>query len=365
MPVPVTLTDGVVTLRPHRHDDAPGVLEQCQDPLSVRWTSVPVPYSLAEAEAYVDETVALGWLADTEWSFAIEAEGRFGGTVSLRNEGAGRAEIAYGAHPWIRGTGHVHRALRLLLDWGFDTQGLTAVIWWSHRGNWASRRTAWRLGFQVDGTVRRWLTQRDEIHDAWVGTLLREDPREPRSTWLECPVLTGDGVRLRPLVPDDAPRIQEACAEERTQHWLGQLPSPYTLEDAHAYVESRTSQLAEATGVTWAVTAPDDDRLLGTIGWFNWTPGAECEIGYWTHPDARGRGLMTRAMGLLTRHVLQDPGVARVTAYAAVDNTASRRVIEANGYRQFGVERLGALVRDGRADMALYDVLASAVAPRR
>ena len=360
-----TLTDGVVTLRPHRHDDAPGVVEQCADPLSQRWTTVPVPYSLEQAQAYVGETVALGWLTDTEWSFAIEAEGRFAGTVSLRDEGDGRAEIAYGAHPWVRGRGHVHRALRLLVDWGFESRGLEAILWRAHQGNWASRRAAWRLGFRVEGTLRRLLSQRGELRDAWVGSLLRDDPREPATRWLECPVLEDDRVRLRPIVESDAPRIQEACAEERTQQWLGQLPSPYTLEDALAYVESRTYQLAEATGVTWAVTTPGDDRLVGTIGWFNWVPETECEIGYWTHPEARGRGLMTRAMGLLTRHVVQDPGVARVTAYAAVDNSASRHVIEANGFRQYGVERLGALVRSGRADMALYDVLASEVASRR
>jgi RimJ/RimL family protein N-acetyltransferase len=174
-------------------------------------------------------------------------------------------------------------------------------------------------------------------------------------------VLEEDGLRLRPIVASDAPRIQEACSEERTQHWLGQLPSPYTLHDALTYVESRTQQLAEGTGVTWAVTTLEDDAILGTIGWFDWTPGVECEIGYWTHPDARGRGLMTRAVGIVTRHVVQELGVARVTAYAAVGNTPSRRVIEANGFRLYGVERLGILLRDGRADMALYDALAAEV----
>lgn len=358
MPLPPTLTDGVVTLRAHRSDDAPGVLEQCVDPLSQQWTSVPVPYSLADAETYVNEVTPLGWLADTEWSFAIEAEGRFAGTCSLRNEGSRRAEIAYGAHPWVRGTGHVDRALRLLLDWGFAEQDLATVVWWARQGNWASRKAAWRLGFRLEGAPRQWLTARGELSDAWVGTLLRDDPREPQSRWLDCPVLERDGLRLRPITVDDADRITEACREERTQHWLGRLPSPYTREDALAYVESRTAQQAEGTGVTWAVTGAGDDRLLGTIGWFDWTPGVQCEIGYWTHPDARGRGLMTRAMGVVTDHVLHDLGVRRAVAFAAVDNTASRRVIEANGFTQFGVERLGIEVRTGRADMALYDVLA-------
>ncbi len=361
MPLPPTLSDGVVTLRAHASQDALGVWEQCQDPLSQEWTAVPVPYTRQDAERFVSEICPLGWLSDTEWAFAVEAEGRFAGTVSLRNEGGRRAEIAYGAHPWARGKGHLERAVRLLVEHGFADHDLTTIVWWARQGNWASRRLAWKVGFQVEGAVRRWVTQRGETYPSWVGTLLREDVREPRRPWLECPVLVEDGVRLRPITAADAPRIQEACAEDRTQHWLGGLPEPYTLQDALDYVESRTQQLAEATGVTWAVTAPDDDTLLATIGWFDHTPGVRCEIGYWTHPDARGRGLMTRATGVVTRHVVETWGVARVAAFAAVDNTASRRVIEANGFTQYGVERLGIQVRGARADMALYDVLAGEV----
>ena len=42
----------------------------------------------------------------------------------------------------------------------------------------------------------------------------------------------------------------------------------------------------------------------------------------------------------------------------AVGNTASRGVLEANGLRSWGVERLGAPVRGGRADQGCFDVLA-------
>jgi RimJ/RimL family protein N-acetyltransferase len=93
--------------------------------------------------------------------------------------------------------------------------------------------------------------------------------------------------------------------------------------------------------------------------WFHWTPGVECEIGYWVHADARGRGLATKSTRLAVSHIFETLGVKRVTAFAAVDNTASRRVIEACGFRQYGVERYGAQVRDDWVDMALYDVTAS------
>lgn len=356
-----TLADGVVTLRRHLASDAPSVWEQCQDPLSQRWTTVPVPYSTQMAHDFVTRTMPIGWAQGSEWGFALEVEGRYAGTVSLRDLGEGRAEIAYGSHPWARGRGLVERGLRLLLEWGFAERGLQSVLWQAHVGNWASRRLAWRLGFAVEGTLRQHLAQRGELRDAWVGTLLADDPREPRTPWWPCPVVEGRGLRLRPITRADAPRIHAACADAETQRWLGQLPSPYTLADAEAYVDSRALQLAEGTGETWAVTEPDvaGDEMVGTVGWFGHVPGVECEIGYWTHPEARGRGVARRALALATEHALQVLGVRRVACHAAAGNAASRRVIESSGFAQYGLERLGATVRDGRDDLALYDVLAT------
>ena len=68
-------------------------------------------------------------------------------------------------------------------------------------------------------------------------------------------------------------------------------------------------------------------------------------------------GVVTRAMAEVVRYAFENLGVRRVTAGAAVDNEASRHVIEANGLITFGIERLGTVVRGGRADLAWYDLL--------
>lgn len=354
-----TLTDGVVTLRAHRLEDTDGVLEQSTDPLSQRWTTVPIPYPRESAESFIAHAMPSGWEQDVEWGFAIEVDGRFGGTVSLRPMPSQRAEIAYGAHPAVRGTGAVDRALRLLLEWGFEEQGLQSVLWLANVGNWGSRRAAWRLGFTIDGTVRRWLAHRGEYVDGWIGTLHRDDPRSPRTPWLDVPVLEGDGFRLRPIHERDAERIQEGSADAESQRWLGQLPAPYTLADAQAYVEARRELCASGLGVTWAVADPVDDRLLGTVLWFHHTEGVSCEVGYWLHPDARGRGLATRAVRLVTDHCFAELGVQKVTALVAADNAGSRRVVERAGFREYAVARYAAWVREGWVDAALYDVTAS------
>lgn len=356
-PVP-TLTDGTVSLRAHRPDDAEGAFEQSVDPVSRRWTTVPVPYTREDARSFVSERMPAGWADGSTWGFAVEVEGRYAGTVELRDEGEGRLELAYGSHPWVRGSGTMERAVRLLVDWGFADRGARVVIWRANKGNWASRKLAWRLGFTVEGTIRQVLPQRGELRDAWVGTLLATDDREPKGRWLEVPVLEADGLQLRPFRESDVPRIVEAFGDDLTQHWLGHIPDPYQEADAQEWLEHQRENRATGQAVQWAVVdAADDERVLAGTNCFGIVPEVECEVGFWAHQDARGRGVVTRAMREVVRYAFEDLGVRRVTAGAATDNAASRHVIEANGLTAWGTERLGITVRTGRADIVWYDVL--------
>jgi RimJ/RimL family protein N-acetyltransferase len=318
-----------------------------------------------DARTFVEQVCPAGWADDSEWSFALEHEGRYGGTISLRAEGSGRAEIAYGSHPAVRGTGAVERALRLLLEWGFAEQDLQTVIWYAHVGNWASRKVAWRLGFSYDGLVRRWQPQRGELRDSWVGTLLRDGARRPSTTWLECPVIEGDGVRLRPLRGTDVPRIVEGLGDPDTQHWLHFVARDPGEAEGWAYLETAQERLATAHTLIWAFCATDDDLMLGTVGLYRLRE--EPEVGYWTHPDARGRGLTIRAVGLAVGHAFGSLGIERLAGNAAAGNVASLRVLEAVGMRRIGVQRHAARTGDGAPiDLVGYDALAAEwTSPRR
>ena len=262
-----TLTDGTVTIRAHREADARGLLRAVPGPVSQQWTTVPIPYAMDDARTFVGEIMPKGWADDSEWGFAVEAEGRYAGTISLRNEGDGRAEIAYGSHPWVRGTGVMERALRLLLEWGFTEQRPARPS--SGGPTWATGPRASSPGGSASPSRARcagWLPQRGELRDAWVGTLLRDDPREPRTPWLTSPVLEADGLRLRPWRDADVPRIVEACPDASTQRWLGQLPAPY--DDAAGATSWRPAEAAGRDGeaMNWAVVDPADDLLLASVG---------------------------------------------------------------------------------------------------
>jgi RimJ/RimL family protein N-acetyltransferase len=171
-------------------------------------------------------------------------------------------------------------------------------------------------------------------------------------------VLEAGGLRLRPWRDSDAHRIVEACTDPRTRQWLPLLPDPYGETEARSWLEAQIEARATGRSACWAVVDPADEaRVLASISYFDYTPEIECEIGFWSHPDARGRGVATRAMREVVRYTFEDLGVRRVTAAASVDNAASRHVIEANGLTTWGTERLGIDVHAGRADLAWYDLL--------
>jgi RimJ/RimL family protein N-acetyltransferase len=182
--------------------------------------------------------------------------------------------------------------------------------------------------------------------------------------------LANEQVRLRPWRADDVPRVAQACADERTQHWLPGLPSPYTLADAQWYVGSRQDQAAAGAGLYWCVADARSDVCLGAISLMKLDgPLPDNEIGYWAHPDARGRGALTAATRLVIEYALASPddgglGVDRVTLRAATDNSASRSVAERAGLRGYGTAHRADRLRDGSLqDLALYEALADAVPP--
>ena len=351
-----------ITLRPASEDDLPAIVEQSRDPETIRWTlSVPNPpggYSLSDARDFLT-MVASGWEDGSRLNWTVEAV-RDGvrqhcGLVHLRLEDPGWAEIGFSLHPQARGRGLMSGAVRLVRDYGFDVVGLSTLRWRAKAGNWPSRWVAAATGFTFDGAVRRLLVQRGTLVDGWVATMTSDDPRTP-SRRLVSVELLGAGIVLRPFRESDAERIVEACSDARTRHWLVSLPRPYEHAHALSYVEYTRELVARGTGLVWCIADADDDHCLGSIGLEglgSYAPRAE--IGYWAHPDARGRGLVTEAVRLVTGYA-QSAGLATsVMIRCAADNAASRHVAEAAGYREVGrLPEAEPVAGGGLSELVLY-----------
>lgn len=159
---PVTLTDGVVTLRPWRPDDAPPVFAACQDPLIVRFIPVPQPYTETIAAEYV-QMAAAQTLAGTAAHFAIAdaADDSVLGSISRHPLRGHHATFGYWLAPGARGRGVATRALRLIVDWTLATTDVIRLELYTDLENDASGRVAQRAGFTREGVRLAWDLDRE------------------------------------------------------------------------------------------------------------------------------------------------------------------------------------------------------------
>ena len=146
------------------------------------------------------------------------------------------------------------------------------------------------------------------------------------------PLLTDGVVTLRAWRRGDVGEMV-ACldGDEEVRRWLDQVPQPYSPSDALAFM-NRTDETA------FAVTDAETGRVLGGIG-LRWNEDRDvAETGYWLRADARGGGVMTRALVLVSGLALE-LGAARVQLRADAENLASRHVAERAGFQEDGVLR--------------------------
>src|SRR6185312_7915510 len=113
-------------------------------------------------------------------------------------------------------------------------------------------------------------------------------------------------IKLRPWTLDDVPAIVAACNDPEIHHWIPMVPSPYTEADARAFVEG------EVPGIgTQQFAITQDGRVVGSIG-MGVNNSRTGHIGYWCAREARGRGVTTRALRLLSKHALEDLRLERL-----------------------------------------------------
>lgn len=171
----------------------------------------------------------------------------------------------------------------------------------------------------------------------------KQEPFE-RVAW---PVLT-PRLRLRPVTPDDFPRLYELRATPEVTRWL--TGQPASLEE---YVERYGTP--ERTGSTLVVEA--GDAIVGDLFVSVETPYAQVEVrdraegtmaavGWLIDPAYAGRGIATEAASALLGICFDGFGVRRVVAGAFADNAASLRVMEKLGMRIEAREVRASLHRD-------------------
>lgn len=157
---------------------------------------------------------------------------------------------------------------------------------------------------------------------------------------------------LRPWTEDDVLALVAGCNDPEIAYWIPTIPHPYSVDDARAFVRGEVRDDHDALAIELA------GDVVGGIGLGVNAHQYRGTIGYWMAATARGRGVCTRALRLLSRHALDDLGLQRLQLVADPDNVASQRVAEKAGFRREGVLRAHLRHPDGRIrDSVMFSLL--------
>ena len=170
------LTGSKVQLRPWTPADAGDVLAACQDVEIQRWTTIPSPYTSADAVAYVSEVAPALW-AQGGAVFAVidRATGGLAGSIGAHGIRDGVAHVGYWTVPAVRGRGLASDALRTLTGWFLREGGTARVELVVEPANTGSVRVAEAAGFTREGLLRQRLVLRGRRADVAMYSMLRTD----------------------------------------------------------------------------------------------------------------------------------------------------------------------------------------------
>ena len=164
--------------------------------------------------------------------------------------------------------------------------------------------------------------------------------------------LRGEKVLLRPLAPDDVPRLMDIQAQPLVARRWGE-PTEQDLRDKAArrdYVVAFAIELdGEVIGL--AQYHEEEDPMYRHAG-----------IDLFLSQECQGRGLGTDAVRTLALHLVRDRGHHRLVIDPAADNTAAIHAYEKVGFRPVGVMRQYERLPGGEwHDGLLMDLLADEI----
>ncbi|MFD5326923.1 GNAT family N-acetyltransferase [Streptomyces sp. NPDC127092] len=184
----ISISTDRLVLRPYEEADIPAFTEMMNDELVVAWTSVPHPYTRANAEEWVRRIAPAERAEGRGIVFAVTEflTQRLVGTVHLygTNWRTRATEVAYVTAPWARGEGYATESVLAVAQWLFGDRGFERLELRTAADNTASQQVAQKIGCISEGVLRNaWIARSQTETGEWaeirtdliVWSLLPED----------------------------------------------------------------------------------------------------------------------------------------------------------------------------------------------
>lgn len=153
------------------------------------------------------------------------------------------------------------------------------------------------------------------------------------------PALETERFLLLPFTREDMDDYFAILRDDRVQKYLGGgVPLFDSEPQITNWLRNINDRLLKRKLVfTWCVKEKADGRLIGRIDLGGFIKKTMAEISYHYACGSWGRGAATEAAARVTAFGLEELGLRRIQGLVHIENTASARVLEKNGYQREGV----------------------------
>ena len=154
-------------------------------------------------------------------------------------------------------------------------------------------------------------------------------------------------ISLHPWTLTDKPALMALCNAVDRTFLSERLPNPYTEADADCWL-GMVAENEGKEGVWRSIRA--DGNLIGSISVERRNDNGRSigELGYMILTPWWSKGIGTEAVRQMCGIATRELGLTQISATVSVDNRASGRVLEKNGFR-LEETKAGMVVKDGKS----------------
>jgi [ribosomal protein S5]-alanine N-acetyltransferase len=168
-------------------------------------------------------------------------------------------------------------------------------------------------------------------------------------------------ITIRTVALDDAEAI--AALRRGSRDYLAPWEpergeASFTAAGVRETIEAALGRVEAGTAHAYAIEL--DGRVVGQIFLNSIVRGPyfrSCSVGYWIAQSAAGRGVATEAVRLAKRVAFEELELIRVQAETLLDNHASQKVLQRNGFEPIGMAPAYLKIAGKWQDHLLFQVL--------
>ncbi len=163
---------------------------------------------------------------------------------------------------------------------------------------------------------------------------------------------------IRALQIDDANEIYKNINNEQVSRWTANVPHPYTLENAHDFIEYSNIAIENDKKLDLGIILKETGKLIGCAGFVDLDlKNNNAEIGYWLGEKYWGKGIMSEAVFAIIKYGFDNLKLHKIYGKHISENINSKRIFEKLGFKEEGLLREQVLKKGKYFDKKYWGLL--------